>query len=411
MTTPLSGIQPEPKIDPITPDQSALPAKPGPAGQRGKGETPGADIHDRLRQSTAALENAKAGLEQESAERTRIEAQWREQLNAAKALVAQTETVLKDKEAQNAELEKELAELRKSKDELQDKWATGQQAAAKSQQEIKELQDRLRQGATELEHTKTALELQSTQQARSESELREQLTKAKAATGMAETALKEKETRCGQFEKEVAGLQQAREELQSKLVAGQQAAEKFKHEIKELQAGLGQQTAEKMRLDADWREKFNAVNATVGRTETALKEKEAQNGQLEKELAGLRQMRDELQNKFAAEQKAAAKSRQELKELDGRLQQSVAELERAKASLEQESAKRTRLESEHQTLAAAKEALNTELRGLRESQAVREAEMRGKQKKLAEGLRENIQLLQSKLKEAEAIGTDSTGAH
>jgi hypothetical protein len=35
--------------------------------------------------------------------------------------------------------------------------------------------------------------------------------------------------------------------------------------------------------------------------------------------------------------------------------------------------------------------------------------LRNKQKKLADGLRENIQMLQSKLQEAEAIGADSTG--
>ena len=60
-----------------------------------------------------------------------------------------------------------------------------------------------------------------------------------------------------------------------------------------------------------------------------------------------------------------------------------------------------RLESEHKTLAEAKEALGLELRNLRESQAAHEAELRDKQKKLAEGLRENIQLLQLRLQEAE----------
>jgi CheY-like chemotaxis protein len=381
--------------------------KPNPTGQRNKNDSPGTDIHERLRQSTAALDHAKAGLEQESAERARIETQWREQLNAAKALVGQTETVLKEKEAQNAQLEKELAELRKAKDELQDQLATGQQAAAKAQQEVKELQERVSQGMKELERSKTAWEQQTAERTRVEAELREQLNKAKTATGAAEAVLKEKEARCGQLEKEVAGVQQAREELQNKFTAGQQAAEKLQHEIKELQAGLGQQTAEKMRLESEWREKLNAANATTVRVETTLKEKEAQNAQLEKELAGLRQSRDELQNKVAAEQQAVAKSRQETKELDERLRQHIAELERARAGLEQESAKRTRLESEYQNLVAAREALNQELSGLRESQAARDVEMRDKQKKLAEGLRENIQLLQSKLQEAEAMGGDA----
>jgi len=486
--TRVTGLQPEPKSD------SAAPAKPGPAGKRDKGETAGTDIHDRLRQSTAALESARANLEQESAERTRIETQWREQLNAAKALVSQSEAVLKDKEAQNGQLEKDLAGLQKTRDELQDKLTTEQQATAKSQQEIKELKNQLRQGTKDLEHAKTAHEERTLQYTRSESELREQVNKAKAASDAVELARKEKEMRCGQLEKEVAGLQQAREELQSKLAAGQQTAEKLQHEIKELQVGLGQQTAEKMRLESEWRGKFDAANTTAVRTEAALKEKQAQNVQLEKDLAGLRQLRDELQTKFAAEQQAAeklqrahkeketrcgqlekevaglqqdrgelqnkfaaeqqaaeklqrahkeketrcgqlekevaglqkdreelqnkfsaeqqatTKSRQEIKELGERLQQNVTDLERTKTGLDQESAKRTRLEAEQQNLVAAREALNAELRSLRESQAAREVELRNKQKKLADGLRENLQLLQSKLQEAEAIGGDLAGA-
>jgi DNA-binding response OmpR family regulator len=529
--------QPEPKSD------SAAPAKSGSAGKRDKGEPAGTDIHDRLRQSTAALESARANLEQESAERTRVETQWREQLNAAKALVSQTEAVLKDKEAQNAQLEKDLAGLRKAKDELQDKLTSEQQATAKSQQEIKELQTQLRQRAKELEHTKTTQEERTLQYTRSESELRDQVNKAKAASDAVELARKEKEMRCGQLEKEVAGLQQAREELQGKLAAGQQVAEKLQHEIKELQVGLGQQTAEKMRLETEWRGKFEAAAATAVRTETALKEKSTQNvqlekdltglrktkdelqdkltseqqaaeklqrahkeketrcgqlekevtglqkdvaglqkdrdelqtkfsaeqqaaeklqrahkeketrcgqlekevtglqkdrdelqtrfsaeqqaaekllrahkeketrcGQLEKEVAGLQKDRDELQTRFSAEQQASTKSRQESKELGERLQQNITELERTKTGLEQESAKRTRLEAEQQNLFTAKEALNIELRALRETQAAREVEFRNKQKKLTDGLRENIQLLQSKLQEAEALGGDLASA-
>ena len=162
-----------------------------------------------------------------------------------------------------------------------------------------------------------------------------------------------------------------------------------------------------------WNRSGARIETRQGRVrpaETAFKEKETHNAQLEKELTGLQQSRDELQNKFAAEQQAAAKSQQEIKDLERSPATSGAELERAKAGLEQETAKRTRLEGEHQNLVAAREALNLELRGLRESQAARDAELRDKQKKLAEGLRENIQLLQLKLQEAEALGGDSNGA-
>jgi DNA-binding response OmpR family regulator/ribosomal protein L34E len=499
---PLPEISPEPKLRPAsTPQSKASP----PASPPGNGKPQSGEIVERLRQSTAALEQAKAGLEQESAERSRNESQWREQLNEARALLGQTGGVIKEKEVRCGQLEKELAELRQGRDELQNKLKIEQQATAKSQQEIKEIQERLRQGTAELESTKAALEKQSAERTRLEAEWREQLNAAKAAAGQMEAALKEKMAQSSQLEKELAGLRQVRDELQNKFTTEQQAVAKAQHEIKELQAGLGQQAAEKIRLESEWREQLNAAKASVTRTETTLKEKEARCGQLEKELGGLQQVRDELQNKFTTEQKAVAKAQQEIKELqerqrqsaaeleraktgleqqsaertrleskwreqlnaaktatgqmenalkekasrcgqletdlagvqqarnelqnkfaaeqqataksqqeikglNERLQQSATELERTKAGLEQESAKRARLESEHQSLAAAREALNLELRGLRESQAAREAELRDRQRKLAEGLRENIQLLQSRLQEAEAFSGDSNGA-
>ncbi len=51
--------------------------------------------------------------------------------------------------------------------------------------------------------------------------------------------------------------------------------------------------------------------------------------------------------------------------------------------------------------------LTLELRGLQESRATREAQLQDQQRKLAEGLRENIQLLQLRLQEAEAFNGDS----
>ncbi len=400
-------IQPESGPRPANAPESTPQSKTTPANPRGNNGTPSAGIHERLRESTAALEHAKANLDQESAERTRIESQWREQLNAAKALIGQTEDVLKEKEAQCHQLEKELAGLQQLRDELQGKLATEQQAVAKARQEVKELQERQRQGTAELERAKTALEQQSAERTRLETEWREQLNAAKTTAGQTGTALKEKEARCHQVEKELAGLQQLRDELQGKLATEQQAITKAQQEIKVLQADLGQQTAERMRLESEWREQLNTVKAAAGQTETALKEKDVRCGQLEKELTGLRQVREELQSKFATEQQAAAKFQQEIKELQERLRQDGAELERAKANLEQESAKRARLESDYKTLTDAKEVLTLELRGLQESRATREAQLQDQQRKLAEGLRENIQLLQLRLQEAEAFNGDS----
>ena len=184
--SPPKTTRPEPEPRPASVPDQTLQSKPStPTGQRSGGETQNAEIHERLRQGSAALERAKAGLEQESAERARIESQWREQLNAARALIGQTEGVLKEKEARCGQLEKELAGSKQTRDELQNKFAAEQQAAAKAQQELK-----------------ANLEKQLAERARLESEWREQLNAAKAAAGQTETVLKEKEARCGQLEKE-----------------------------------------------------------------------------------------------------------------------------------------------------------------------------------------------------------------
>ncbi len=382
---------------------------------------------------------------------TRIESQWREQLNAAKALIGQTENVLKEKEAQCNQLEEESAGLRKLRDELQGKLATEQQALAKSQQEIKAFQERQGQSTAELERAKTALKekearchqleeesvglrklrdefqgkLATEQQALAKSQqeikaFQERQGQSAAELERAKTALKEKEARGRQLEEESAGLRKLRDEFQGKLATEQQALAKSQQEIKAFQerqgqsaaelerakTALEQQSAERTRLESEWREQLNAAKTTVSQTGTALKEKETRCGQLEKELVGLQQTRDELQAKFAAEQQAVTKSQQEMKELQGHLRQAGADLERAKASLEQESAKRARLESDHKAVADAKEALNLELRSLRERQAAREAELRDRQKKLVEGLRENLHHLQAKLQEIETFGSD-----
>ena len=116
------------------------------------------------------------------------------------------EATLKEKEARCTQLESELAGLHQAHDEFQGKLASEQQAAAKSQQEINELQERLRQSAAELEQAKAGLEQHSSERARLESELREQLHAVKTSGGQTEAALKEKEARCTQLESELAGL-------------------------------------------------------------------------------------------------------------------------------------------------------------------------------------------------------------
>ena len=178
-------------------------------------------------------------------------------------------------------------------------------------------------------------------------------------------------------------------------------------ELDRVKTDLDKQSAERTRLETEWREQLNAAKTAAAQTEAMLAEKTARYSQLETELAGLQQTRAEWQNKFAVEQEKVVKSQQEINQLQERLRQGGTELERAKAGWEQESAKRAQLESECQNLAQARESLNLELNDLRQSQAAHETKLRDKQRKLAEGLRENIQLLQLRLQEAESFNGDA----
>jgi DNA-binding response OmpR family regulator len=71
--------------------------------------------------------------------------------------------------------------------------------------------------------------------------------------------------------------------------------------------GQEQESVDRARLESKWREQLSAAKTFVERAETILKEKEARCNQLEKEVAELRQMGVELQNRFATGQQAVAK--------------------------------------------------------------------------------------------------------
>ncbi len=169
-------------------------------------------------------------------------------------------------------------------------------------------------------------------------------------------------TRCRQLEQELAEIRQSRDELQDKLKTGGKTSPNSEKIIQDLQEQLRKKTAELERVDADatnrstgsdqsgsgFREKLNATELTIGRMETALKEKEDSYRLLEEELVPLRKIRDQLQQKQ---------------------QQGAADLERLKANLAQENADRARSETElHAQLNAAKLALDSTETALREKE-------------------------------------------
>jgi len=86
-------------------------------------------------------------------------------------------------------------------------------------------------------------------------------------------------------------------------------------------------------LEADWREQLNTAEALAKQLEAAWLKAHGRNKRFEQELAGLRQLHEELNGKLTAEQQAAAESKRRAEELESRLRENTFELERVKAEL------------------------------------------------------------------------------
>ena len=317
------------------------------------------DLENRLRENDSRLEHIKSDLDKHAEDQARLQSELHAQQNAAKAAAEQAQAALNEKTAQCNQFENELASLRQLRDELNGKLTLEQQAAAEFRGRNQELESRLHDHAAELERLMANTERGANELTRLESELHAQQNAAKAAAEQAQAALNEKLAQCSQFENELTSLRQVRDELHGQLAREQQAAADSRRRSEELESRLRDNAAELERLQADadnhaaqqahlefeLQAQRNAAKAAAEQAEAALNEKIAQCSHFENELASLRQVRDELHGKLAAEQQAAAEFRLRNEELEGRLRDNAAELERVKAELEKQAAEQARLES------------------------------------------------------------------
>ena len=264
-------------------------------------------------------------------------------------------------------LGEELAKLRQSRDELTSKLTTEQQALAQSQQRSEELESRLSEVASELE----CLRADNSEERESlESALREQLGEAQKAAAQAESNHKkeaarnlelekrlqvlgnnlkaEQNERSKRFEQELASLRQERDQLNDRLAAEQQATAESKRRADELEdrlrdnstefarakGELDKQLSEQRRSEAEWRKQLETAQALSRKLERACAEAVERNSRFEGEMAQLQQQRDELQNKLADEQQAAAEPKRRVEELENHLRENATELVRVKTQLQ-----------------------------------------------------------------------------
>lgn len=369
------------------------------AGKFGKEQQAATEARQRIKElegqldsKAAELQSAKAVVENQARERGRAESELRQQLEAASAAHKQSEAAQKQAQARAGKLEQELTVTRQAWQDVTGKLAKEQQGATESRGLIKDLEAHLSSKSTELQTVKAELEKQANERGRVESELRQQLDTANATIKQTEAAREQAHLQSVQFQQELAGLRRTHEELTVRVEREQHAAAESRARIKELETDLGlnagklerahaelmKQVDERGRAESELRKQLEAAGAAIQQSEAAHKQAQARLGELEQELTGLRQAREELTGRLASEQQAAAESRARVKELERQLQtaatertaqvgeleqrirQGVAGLARASAELSQEQGQRQRSEERAAALSTRLQQLHEE---------------------------------------------------
>jgi chromosome segregation ATPase len=205
------------------------------------------ELHLRLETDTVAqteLEQLKTELDDQRAQRERVELELREQLEDAKTQRKDLETAWAEAVERNMRVEEELASLWHEQDTLNGKLKAEQLAAADSKQRADELEGRLRRNTAELTRAKADLEKQTAQLDRAESEEREQLETAKALTKKLETAWAGAVERNKRVEAELAALRQQRDQLNGQLAEARLAITETRQRAESLEYRLQQATSE-----------------------------------------------------------------------------------------------------------------------------------------------------------------------
>lgn len=329
------------------------------------------DLEEQLREREAGIASVKLELQTHSAERGRCESDLRAQLDAAKSAAQKADAGHHELTMVRSRLEEELAGLRRGHDEVSAKWKAEQRTVEESRRRIADFERVVGEKTTELQRAKTAFDNQSTERARTESDLRAQLEAAKNAAQKADAARQEQTTQRSSLQQELSTLRKNHEELGARCKAEQQTAEESKRRIVELEKNIrdgatelqraktafDSQSTERGRIETDLRTQLESAKNASKKAEAANQDQIAQRSRLEKELAGMRKKTDELGAKGKTDQKAAEDAKRRIAELEKTLSERATEMQRAKTTFETQSTERARIESELRAqLEAAKSA-------------------------------------------------------
>jgi len=273
------------------------------------------ELASLLERNAAEFARTKAELEQQAAERQKVESSFREQLDTAFVMKKELEGAWAGAVEKNKKVEEELALLRKEHDELQDHLKTEQQAAADSGKRAKEVAHSLGRNAAEFDRIKAELEKQAAEREQAEAEWREELRAAKSRKEKLEAAWTEAVERNRHLEDEASTFRRERDALKTEIKLERQQAADAGRQIEELQRRLDRQAAElhpiksslekqqgdRDRAESKLRDQLESAKAEKQEVEAAWTAAVERNVQFEQELATLRRERDELNKRVSSE--------------------------------------------------------------------------------------------------------------
>ena len=343
------------------------------------------DAKGRSSRAAADSKRAHAELEKLNAERIRAESQWREQLDAVKAIKARLESSLAEALQRQNELEQKVAKLRQERNDFQTRLTAEQQATAQFKKRVDEFEAQARMAPSGMDSAKVEAEMAKLRQERDD--LQGRLTAEQQAAAQSKKQAEKFEAHSRKItgdldhaKAEADKRERAHCELRSQLEAAKETAgfadaalkeeaarrQKLEEQLQTLDSRLKQEQAERnQRLDEELRslrQERDELGSKLRTLDGRLKQEQSERNQRhDQELSSLRQERDDLKTKLEAQQKAATEAIQRAEELAGRISHDAAESERTKTELEVHNAERERVREDMGIELAGAHAARTRL--------------------------------------------------
>jgi len=337
-------------------------------------------LEGQLRETGIELARLKVELESRVTKHGSAESELGEQLAAAKAAAKKAEAARNEEAEKGRRVEVELGRLKQASAELSGKLTEAEQLAVRSRQRGEEVERRLAESAAELQRVKAELQGKTVERSAAESRLREELQTAKATAEKAEASSREQLSGFARAKEELAALQRARDGLNARVAAEQQAAAESRHRSEELGQRLAEGAKEVQRVKAEL-EKQAAERGSAERelreqlqTAKAVAERAGQSEELEDRL---RESATKLEELKAESDKRLAESASVESRLAKQLEAAHAAAARAQAAHEKEAERGSRVEDELASLRVARTTLKGQL--LDEKMAAAKAQRHVKQ--------------------------------